>query len=524
MNKFKISEEEDVVEKKSLLLITNLAICLIVLLGIALFVIITFKINTKDYKENIEKLSFLASECVYCHSEKIFEESDNIMISIKDEKIQALLNQYKEKYGVKIYIVDEQGKILINEEKVDIKSNNFFIRYDGIEEDLLSERDIKGWYSDSDSEKYIVARYLPRSTLYIIIEHDTVLMKEHILSKILGLVFVGMGVLLANLGVINYAIGKYKKRLTKLTLLRVKERQKIFRKATEEMYEDIYEMNITKNCAADKKTEKFFESVGLSKNAKFDDAIKVIAEKQIIEEHRKGYLSTFSTTNILREYNSGNTHLNYEFLYTKDGVNYGWLCIEAYLYYLSEDKTIRMLAYRRNIDEMKKREIVMSEKIEIDAMTKIYNKAATEKHIKDILKVNQDKQYAFIIFDIDNFKSVNDRFGHAFGDYVIIQFTNVIKNNFRHDDIVGRIGGDEFVVFVEVSDIHFIINKIKKLSEELNMVCTHEQNNCKISGSIGISMFPKDGRDFESLYKNADIALYKTKESGKNGYNIYNEG
>ena len=515
-----MSDEEDVDEKKSLLLKTNLAVCLIVALGIALFVIVTFRVNTNNYIENIEKISLLASDCVYCHSEERLEESDDIILSIEDEKFQTLLIQYQERYGVEIYIIDNQGKILNN----DNKYKNFFIKYNSIEERLLSERDIKGWYSDSNDEKYIVARYLYKSALYIIIEHDTVLMKEQIFSRILGLVFVGIGVMLANLGVVNYAIGKYKERLTRLAFLRVQDRQKIFRKATEEMYEDIYEMNISKNCASDKKTEEFFESLGISKMATFDEAIKIIAVKQVFKEHRKGYISTFSTHNVLREYNGGNTHLNYEFLYTKDGINYEWLCIEAYIFYWSEDQTIRMFAYRRNIDEMKKREIQMSTNIKIDGMTKVYNKATTEKYIKEMLKVNQDKQYAFIIFDIDNFKSVNDRFGHAFGDYVIIEFINVIKNNFRHDDIVGRIGGDEFVVFVEVLDINIVINKVKKLSKELNMICSDEKYNCNVSGSIGVSMSPKDGKEFDSLYKNADKALYQTKERGKNDYTIYNEG
>ena len=102
-------------------------------------------------------------------------------------------------------------------------------------------------------------------------------------------------------------------------------------------------------------------------------------------------------------------------------------------------------------------------------MTGLLNKTATRQHISAALTLNPEKKYAFFILDIDNFKQANDLHGHDFGDYVIIRFTDIMKSNFRTDDILGRIGGDEFVVFtfgesekqIE-DDIESIKNDIEK--------------------------------------------------------------
>lgn len=124
------------------------------------------------------------------------------------------------------------------------------------------------------------------------------------------------------------------------------------------------------------------------------------------------------------------------------------------------------------------------------------------------------------ICDIDNFKQVNDRFGHAFGDYCICSFTKAIREHFRKDNILGRIGGDEFVVFIPYSSERWLEEKAAELSKALDMVCTKEQSSCQVSASIGISISLQAGSRFDQLYQSADSALYQTKKNGKNGFTI----
>lgn len=116
---------------------------------------------------------------------------------------------------------------------------------------------------------------------------------------------------------------------------------------------------------------------------------------------------------------------------------------------------------------------------------------------------------------------MNDTCGHAVGDHVITDFANKIKKQFRKQDIAGRIGGDEFAVCVPVPDSNWAEARAGMLSQTLYYEFSDNQKSCHISASIGVAISPEAGINFETLYQNADIALYQTKEKGKNGYTIY---
>lgn len=167
----------------------------------------------------------------------------------------------------------------------------------------------------------------------------------------------------------------------------------------------------------------------------------------------------------------------------------------------------------------------LEEKAEIDALTTLYNKAATEKYIRDYLE-NEGKNARSILFivDVDKFKSINDTKGHAFGDLVLSTIGKKISSEFRATDIVGRIGGDEFLVFlkhipnheIEVKEAEKIVNFFREL-EPGDYVKT------KVTASIGGAVYPDDAEDFETLFKAADEAVYKTKERGRDGYSFYEQ-
>ena len=129
--------------------------------------------------------------------------------------------------------------------------------------------------------------------------------------------------------------------------------------------------------------------------------------------------------------------------------------------------------------------------------------------------------YAFFIFDIDNFKTANDQHGHAFGDAVIKAFTDVIRGHFRQEDIMGRIGGDEFAVFVPAPSLEWVGETARVLSRSLARTFEKDGSVWHISASIGVSIAPRDGTDYDTLYQKADEALYETKKRGKNGVTIY---
>lgn len=117
----------------------------------------------------------------------------------------------------------------------------------------------------------------------------------------------------------------------------------------------------------------------------------------------------------------------------------------------------------------------------------------------------------------DNFKTINDTQGHLFGDTVLTEMTAGVKRLFRSDDLIGRIGGDEFVVFLKnIPSSDFAQRKAEQVLHLFDTAFAFGKNNFQISCSIGIAMAPAFGTDFTTLYHNADIALYSAKKQGKN--------
>ncbi len=160
---------------------------------------------------------------------------------------------------------------------------------------------------------------------------------------------------------------------------------------------------------------------------------------------------------------------------------------------------------------------------ERDSLVDVYNKRAIETKIEESLDaINQG---AFFILDIDDFKTINDTKGHPFGDKVLIYLAKRIENTFRGDDLVGRIGGDEFVVFVKnAPSVEMIESKADELCKDINIPFSDKQGETVlVSISVGIAMYPQHGNSFKELYKNADTALYLSKKRGKNTYSLFSK-
>ena len=151
---------------------------------------------------------------------------------------------------------------------------------------------------------------------------------------------------------------------------------------------------------------------------------------------------------------------------------------------------------------------------EIDPLTSVFNKETTQKLIDQKLKNHE--HFCFLILDVDDFKSVNDNYGHAVGDKVLKNLSDLFKNHFRQTDIVGRIGGDEFIILIE--DEHIAESRIQSLLQKVNALKIEELQDFKLSISVGMAFAPSNGTTFMELYRHADHALYQTKRTGKNNY------
>ncbi len=179
-----------------------------------------------------------------------------------------------------------------------------------------------------------------------------------------------------------------------------------------------------------------------------------------------------------------------------------------------------VFAMGKGVDIHEQRAI--EERSQKDLLTDCYNKISAEKIISDKLASSNENTHALFIIDIDNFKAINDNLGHFFGDEVLRDISTGLKDAFRDIDIIARIGGDEFIVFVDnLSDDKLIAEKAEKILEVYRKTYSGEYKDYSVSGSVGIALFPRDGTNYEELYQNADKALSQAKIQGKNRYMLY---
>lgn len=464
---------------------------------------------------------------------KIYD-NDNVVgivgVGVRIDSFQSLMQSYQEKFGVSTYLIDHDGTIEISPtysgyEHIDFFNTRSYSR--SVQQDILGWKE-EGkansfWLSADDSKgksNYLVTRYIPELDWHLVAERNTGTIVKKLNFQLAVIIIVIAVILLLILLVITHVIRKFNRQIVSLARSSEEERHSYFEKATEKLFENIYEIDITNNCPANRATEDYFESLGAPAGIPFDKALFVIARKQIKEEFRQGYLDTFLPANVMKAYEEGLDTLHYEFMISADGENYYWMRITARLVLWGSDQSLHMLVFRQNIDEEKRKAEFMQELAQRDEMTGLLTKTATQRQVDEQMCQEPERMYAFFIFDIDNFKQANDQFGHAFGDEVIQRFTQIIRETFRRDDILGRIGGDEFIAFVPISDEQWAVEKARALSQSLDFDYCSEEKTWHVSASIGVSFACDPGQDFESVYKAADDALYQTKKKGKNGFTI----
>ena len=172
----------------------------------------------------------------------------------------------------------------------------------------------------------------------------------------------------------------------------------------------------------------------------------------------------------------------------------------------------------------RKQKTELQQKADTDLLTGLTNKAATIRLIKEYMAQNPNGTGVLFVIDIDNFKKINDTMGHAFGDEVLKELGHQLRSMFRAMDVVGRFGGDEFMVFMsDVKDPAAIKRNGDRLRDFFRSFKAGEYVKYSVTASIGAAVFSENGKDFESLFKTADKAVYVVKKRGKNDVAFYDD-
>lgn len=204
--------------------------------------------------------------------------------------------------------------------------------------------------------------------------------------------------------------------------------------------------------------------------------------------------------------------------------NYLWLRMRSTIIFDNDGRPVKAIFIITDITSEKEEYNQLLQISKADPLTKLYNKVTTQNMVEEyICNAPDGVSSALLIVDIDNFKLINDRLGHFLGDSVLRNISSKLRTAFDANDIVGRIGGDEFIIFIrDAVSRENIIEKATIIKEIFLQTYADESTEYTISGSTGIAFFPLDGNNFNSLYRNADSALYVAKKNGKNCHEFYN--
>lgn len=167
---------------------------------------------------------------------------------------------------------------------------------------------------------------------------------------------------------------------------------------------------------------------------------------------------------------------------------------------------VRMVGVITDISDIKAKTEILEQRAKIDPFTGLYHKKYCERLIRETLEKKMAQNHALICIDMDNLKQINDTQGHAVGDLALKSMVENLKSAFRTSDIIGRFGGDEFIVLVKnISSITWLESRLAQL------LCENQKN--QISASAGIAFYPQDAQNYEDLFQKADKALYYSKKT-----------
>ncbi len=231
--------------------------------------------------------------------------------------------------------------------------------------------------------------------------------------------------------------------------------------------------------------------------------------------------------NLFNAYNdiiNGKEEGNVLFRLQMSSGNYEWFNALYKVMYKDDHVPYFVVGKLVNVHQSHTEKEMLLKKSTRDPLTNLLNRSEIEKRTTNYIDEMDSEDFAaLLIMDLDHFKQVNDTFGHSRGDDLLRDVANELRDSFRTNDIVGRLGGDEFYIFMkDIANEKDAVNKCEKVRLTLNRDVIYEDTAVHISASMGI-VFVREDAKFLDIYMKADSALYRAKEAGRNRICVYEE-
>lgn len=259
----------------------------------------------------------------------------------------------------------------------------------------------------------------------------------------------------------------------------------------------------------------------MGKRHTYESLLEKVADHIANNTDRKKYLEQFSRESVNRIISLNQASIYGEYRCTELNGHIVWCAfrLTSMLDPVSQERIV--VFYIRDINERKQTELALQERAERDALTGLYNRQTVESmiHQRILRQQKSNSQYTLFMVDMDDFKQTNDRYGHYAGDRLLQEVGRILREETDSRSIAGRIGGDEFLIFVDR-----ILNKAQasslaeNLCDKLNIQYVVNGETLHTSASVGLVTVPSKEANFKEMFQQADSALYEAKFSGKATY------
>lgn len=259
----------------------------------------------------------------------------------------------------------------------------------------------------------------------------------------------------------------------------------------------------------------------VSKFETVDEYFNNILDAVVDDETVRDYFNNISQEYLMKKYRSGRRNKSLEYVRILPDGRECWVRDEFHFLLDPTTAHLTMVVVLRDIDKKKREYTELRYAAERDSITSLLNHDTTFKTIQEYIEGAEGEQALFMV-DLDNFKQINDSFGHQCGDEILSTVGTVLDNAFRATDIVGRLGGDEFMALMKnIPSKEVVIKKAAELVSALQLSSRRDDKAIDVTTSMGVTIFEGGTKDFQTLYSEADTALYKSKKAGKNRYTIF---
>mgnify|MGYP002622905896 CR=1 FL=1 len=430
-------------------------------------------------------------------------------IGIAMDELQEILTRQEHEHKIKIDLFQPDANFDIDTSAVKFKDPYLKEIISAVQEN--EDFDNNQFNVRQLENIFVVARYIPEANSYLIVRRDNTYVRGTFSDLVLQIIAYSVFILFVLIIFVQVNIGKEHKKVKEES-----KRQGITSHA--DKYASMHLIDLKYNSVQEVSRHEGFNLLkirdGGNAARKFRNALLSTTKYETL----RGLLDFINFDNLAYRM-EGKHGISYEFL-SKD---YGW-CKAKFLLLDDKGGDLSQILFAIEVIDAEKRSAEdLKRRSETDLMTGLRNRGSGEKAIKELIANGVGGM--FCLMDADKFKSINDNYGHDVGDKVIKAIANALKRTFRKNDIVMRLGGDEYAVYaVDVPDEDYGANIIIRLFKEIDDIFIAELGDRKISISLGSALFHAGEKlSFEELYKRADLATYESKKVKGNYHTAYSK-